>query len=206
MLCLYAEGEWCCVCFQLMIVGRGGKMWGTLTEARERKRRRGAEASTSRPWRYSQIMAFLNPFMEDRATSSYFPASQRQGDAGDTGEDAATTSQISSEADREVYLYSLLGIHAPWVWSPITHIHTHVHIHTLPYSTSTSRERSTPWGPKRPHEESLSPFERQPMGAVVKVVTQTAPPDPDRQFFEGLLPDLKALSARGRADVTFNIK
>ena len=35
-----------------------------------------AEASTSRPWRYSQIMAFLNPFMEDRATTSNFPASQ----------------------------------------------------------------------------------------------------------------------------------
>jgi len=43
------------------------------------------------------------------------------------------------------------------------------------------------------------------MGAVEKAVTQTAPPDPDRQFFEGLLPDLKALSAWRKADITFQI-
>ena len=41
------------------------------------------------------------------------------------------------------------------------------------------------------------------MGAVEKAVT--VPPDPDRQFFEGLLPDLKALSAHRKADVKFKI-
>ena len=40
-------------------------------------------------------------------------------------------------------------------------------------SPSTSRERSRLRGQKRPHEESLSPFERQLMGAVEKAVTQT---------------------------------
>uniref|UniRef100_A0A671U0P7 MADF domain-containing protein n=1 Tax=Sparus aurata TaxID=8175 RepID=A0A671U0P7_SPAAU len=124
------------------------KRWKNVrdTHRRERKKekercRSGAEASTSRPWHYSQIMAFLNPFMEDRATTSNFPV---EGE----GED----------------------------------------IFTLFFEP-----------------ESLSPFERQLMGAVEKAVTQTAPPDPDRQFFEGLLPDLKALSARRRADVKFQI-
>jgi len=33
----------------------------------------------------------------------------------------------------------------------------------------------------------------------------STPPDPDRQFFEGLIPDLKSLSARRKADVKFKI-
>ncbi len=38
-------------------------------EAAERKRC-GAGASSVRPWRYSGVMGFLNPFLEDRITAS----------------------------------------------------------------------------------------------------------------------------------------
>uniref|UniRef100_A0A671U1Y5 MADF domain-containing protein n=1 Tax=Sparus aurata TaxID=8175 RepID=A0A671U1Y5_SPAAU len=121
------------------------KRWKNVrdTHRRERKKekercRSGAEASTSRPWHYSQIMAFLNPFMEDR------------GDAGNIGEDAATTSQATPST------------------SILTPTFTSTPTPTPSPSPSTSRERS-------------------------------------RQFFEGLLPDLKALSARRRADVKFQI-
>ncbi|XP_030286122.1 uncharacterized protein LOC115589421 [Sparus aurata] len=193
------------------------KRWKNVrdTHRRERKKekercRSGAEASTSRPWRYSQIMAFLNPFMEDRATTSNFPASQGQGDAGNTGEDAATTSQASSEVEGEDMFTLFLEPMPQESEAPsqtFTALSTSILTPTFTSTPtpSTSRERSRPRGQKRPHEESLSPFERQLMGAVEKAVTQTAPPDPDRQFFEGLFPDLKALSARRRADVKFKI-
>uniref|UniRef100_A0A667X0S8 MADF domain-containing protein n=1 Tax=Myripristis murdjan TaxID=586833 RepID=A0A667X0S8_9TELE len=137
------------------------KKWKNLrdTYRRERKKERescrsGAEASTHRPWRYSQIMGFLNPFLEDRATSSNYPsvAREMQGDAGEEeerGEDALF-SQLSSEAD----LFTLFLDHL--------------------------------------------------MGAI-QAAAQFQPPDPDRQFFEGLLPDLKALSERKKAEVKFQI-
>jgi len=187
------------------------KRWKSLrdTHRKERKKekvrcRSGAEVSTSRPWRYSQIMAFLNPFTEDRATSSNLPTgdSQGQGDGGITGENADADNEFSLIL-QPVPLELPEDIEAP--------------SHTFPFaptttpspspspSPSTSRETSRPRAQKRPHEDSLSPFERQLMCAVEKAVTQTAPPDPDSQIFEGLLPDLKSLSARRKADVKFKI-
>uniref|UniRef100_A0A667Y628 BESS domain-containing protein n=1 Tax=Myripristis murdjan TaxID=586833 RepID=A0A667Y628_9TELE len=83
-------------------------------------------ASNHRPWRYSQIMGFLNPFLEDRATSTPSPT-------------------------------------------------------------------PTP-----------TPTPNHLMGAI-QAAAQLQPPDPDRQFFEGLLPDLKALSERKKAEVKFQI-
>lgn len=137
------------------------KRWKNLrdTHRREVKKEKarcesGPGASTHRPWRYSQIMGFLNPFLEKRVASSGFP--DRRKDPGD-----------AQEATEE--------------------------------TPSTSRERCR--GPKRPHGGPRPPSER----GRVDAATAAAPPDPDRQFLEGLLPDLKGLSARRKADVKFRI-
>ncbi|KAL2096952.1 hypothetical protein ACEWY4_006159 [Coilia grayii] len=49
---------------------------------KEKERRRsGAEGGVARPWRYKEVMGFLNPFMEDRQTSSNVegPESEEEG-------------------------------------------------------------------------------------------------------------------------------
>ncbi len=53
------------------------RRWKSLrdTYRKERKKeaerkRSGAGASSVRPWRYSGVMGFLNPFLEDRITAS----------------------------------------------------------------------------------------------------------------------------------------
>ncbi|XP_061580331.1 transcription factor Adf-1-like [Cololabis saira] len=161
------------------------KRWKSFrdTYRRERKKQKerresGSEASFHRPWRYSHMMGFLDPFLEEKGTCKNMPTSASQGQGDDAaGEEAASTSQ-----DTE---FLLLDPEPP---SP---------------SPSTCRDRARTR--KRPHEGTLSAFERQLMAAVERVVSQSAPPDPDRLFFEGLLPDLKALSARRKAQIKFEI-
>ena len=163
------------------------------TQRRERRKekercRSGAEVSTSRPWRYSQIMAFLNAFTEDRATSSNLPTgdSQGQGDGGITGKDADADHQFSLilepvpfELPEELEAPSHTFPFAPTTTPTFTSTSTP----TPSPSPSTSRGRSRPRAQKRPHEDSLSPFERQLMCAVEKAVTQTTPPRSRQAIF-----------------------
>ncbi|KAL7385358.1 hypothetical protein ABVT39_020327 [Epinephelus coioides] len=160
----------------------------------------GSEASGQRPWRYTQVMSFLNPFMEERATSSNMPAASQS--SQEQGEFSAA-SQITepSQMEEEITLYL-----EPVPPDPETPTPTPIPTPTLtptpaltptptptpsptpitiptptPTSTpSTSRERFRPQ--KRAHENTLSPFERQLMDAMEKAVSQAAPaapPDPD---------------------------
>ncbi|KAK0133379.1 Transcription factor Adf-1 [Merluccius polli] len=54
------------------------------------RRRSGAAASKVKPWRYAAIMAFLNPFLEDRSTSSNME-----------GEDSESEDQEEDDEDQE---------------------------------------------------------------------------------------------------------
>ncbi|KAL2092974.1 hypothetical protein ACEWY4_010286 [Coilia grayii] len=72
---------------------------------KEKERRRsGAEGGVARPWRYKEVMGFLNPFMEDRQTSSNVegPESEEEGvieeqEQGQKQEQAS----VSRERERE---------------------------------------------------------------------------------------------------------
>jgi len=108
------------------------KRWKSWRDTHRRERRKekescrsGAEVSTSRPWRYSQIMAFLNPFTEDRATSSNLPTGDSRGqrDGGITVEDA--------DADNE--FCNLCHLNCPETLKPH---HTHSHSHPQPHPHS----------------------------------------------------------------------
>uniref|UniRef100_A0A3B3RL34 MADF domain-containing protein n=1 Tax=Paramormyrops kingsleyae TaxID=1676925 RepID=A0A3B3RL34_9TELE len=61
------------------------KRWKSLRDTYRKERRKeaerkrsGAGASSVRPWRYSGVMGFLNPFLEDR-----IPASNMEGGVGE---------------------------------------------------------------------------------------------------------------------------
>lgn len=195
----------------LFIVDDCKKRWKNLrdTYRKEKKKekersRSGSEASSQRPWRYSQIMAFLDPFMEDRATSSNMPAGASQGEIESSASQASTETgseemvtlfleQLSPEAEALSCTLTPTPISTPTLTSTSTSTPT----------PSTSRGRSR--AQKRGHDDALSPFERQLMGAVDVAMAQAVPPDPDRQFFEGLLPELKGLSAQRKAEVKFKI-
>ncbi|KAL2102071.1 hypothetical protein ACEWY4_003832 [Coilia grayii] len=64
------------------------KKWKGLRDTLRKERRKekerkrsGAEGGVARPWRYKEVMGFLNPFMEDRQTSSNVegPESEEEG-------------------------------------------------------------------------------------------------------------------------------
>lgn len=175
------------------------------TYRRERKKekeksRSGAGASQTRPWRYSQIMSFLNPFMEERATSSNMPgrvegASQAeagsQGQEGEGAGEAAATPTTGQEGapcseDEEIILNL----------EPIF-------LEPIPEPTpSTSEDR--PRAQKRA-SDGRSVFEKKLIGAMDAVMAKAGPCDPDELFLKSLLPDIKALSARRKAEVKFKI-
>ncbi|KAL2096924.1 hypothetical protein ACEWY4_006131 [Coilia grayii] len=70
----------------------------TLRKEKER-RRSGAEGGVARPWRYKEVMGFLNPFMEDRQTSSNVegPESEEEG----VEEQGQGQGQASASRERE---------------------------------------------------------------------------------------------------------
>ncbi|KAL7379072.1 hypothetical protein ABVT39_022837 [Epinephelus coioides] len=152
-------------------------------------------------------MSFLNPFMEQRVTSSNMPGSASQTSSRGQGDEdnAATTSQVtepSSETESEETCTLFLEPVPPEPETPSS-TPSPSPTPTATATPSTSRERSR--AQKRAHDGTLSPFESQLMGAMERAVSQSTPPDPDRLFFKGLLPDLKALFARRKAVVKSKI-
>lgn len=60
----------------------------------------GAGSSSDRPWRYSAVMGFLNPFMEDRPTSSNMGRGEALEDSGQWLEDSEDAMAGYSQAQQ----------------------------------------------------------------------------------------------------------
>ena len=65
------------------------------------RQRSGAGASSARPWRYSAVMGFLNPFMEDRPTSSNMGGGEALEDSGQWLEDSDDAMAGHSQAQEQ---------------------------------------------------------------------------------------------------------
>ena len=62
---------------------------------KEKERRSGAGAGGGKPWKYARIMAFIDPFMEERAQAGadqlhHRPRSRQQERAGERQDEAET--------------------------------------------------------------------------------------------------------------------
>ncbi|KAL2091649.1 hypothetical protein ACEWY4_013912 [Coilia grayii] len=152
---------------------------------KERDRcRSGAGLGECRPWRFFAIMGFLAPFLESRETSGNF--SQLRTEVRQMGPPAHPPSpQATNDVDQGS---SQAGESASP--SPLK---------------QASDPPCTPPGPppKRQRKERLTSFEERMLSAVEGLPRQSAPPDEDDLFFQGLMPILKRLPPRKKSQLKF---
>ncbi|KAG7462774.1 hypothetical protein MATL_G00188300 [Megalops atlanticus] len=167
--------------------------------AKEQERSRsGAMATTQRPWRYSAIMGFLNPFLESRPTSGNMQAVGNpmtvQEDSGTMG--PAATLKCEEEPHHHASSCSSNST-SPVAWHS-TPTPTPAFPSTSVPRFSSTTTKSTPTRPpmKRVREDS---FERHLLEIFERVANRTE--DSDELFLRSLLPMLRSLKARRKEEL-----
>ncbi|XP_034725477.1 uncharacterized protein LOC117943446 [Etheostoma cragini] len=182
------------------------KKWKSLRDMfkKERKKekdrqRSGAGASSVRPWLYSAVMGFLNPFMEDRPTSTNMGGGEVLDDSGHWPEDSDTATTGHSQAQEQT-----------------PQLQAQEQVPQLQASDNTPVQRASQPTQRRerPH---TSDFEERLLTALeavsnrpVPVPSPSPPPqhppkDSDSYFFKTLQEDFKTLSLRTRQDLKFEM-
>ncbi|XP_036405031.1 transcription factor Adf-1-like [Megalops cyprinoides] len=187
------------------------KKWKNLRDtyrremAKEQERgRSGAAATTQRPWRYSAIMGFLNPFLESRPNSGNM---ESVGNPMIVQEDSDTVGPAARQECKEEPQHHALSCSSnstsPAAWhSTPTPTPTPAPTPALP-STLTPRFSSrtavsTPTRPplKRFREDS---FERHLLETFERAANRTE--DSDELFLRSLLPMLRPLKTRRKEEL-----
>ncbi|KAL0170728.1 hypothetical protein M9458_035324, partial [Cirrhinus mrigala] len=191
------------------------KSWKSLrdTYTKERKKeaerkRSGAGASSVRPWRYSGVMGFLNPFLEDRITASNMVEGFGEALAPEEREDAMVGH--SEPADLQVQegpsSPSQSSVHIQS--GPSNPSQSSVQVQAGPSSPSQSSvQRQTGHSHRRKRAHNITEFDERILTALEAVSRRASAPqeDSDSLSFKSLLEDFRTLSLRTRQDLKFQI-
>ncbi|KAK0142794.1 Transcription factor Adf-1 [Merluccius polli] len=176
-------------------VNECNKKWKSLRDTyrknKEKERRRsGAGAGGGKPWKYAGIMAFIDPFMDDRESQTNMgepgPVSESECESEDTEQAASGRAPVVDQEEPG---------RAPVEQMPPAQAEEQAAGHSRP-KKGRGQTRSLDV-----EERLLTAIE-----AVSNRVGQSPPPeDSDSLFFRSLQEDFKLLSHRTRQDLKFQM-